>query len=77
MPHDAVIAQHIPSAVPMTATERSYHGYTLVGYDVDGEADEVHRRVCPPSSPISVVPGSTVVDIGTGTDTHPRSGDDA
>jgi SAM-dependent methyltransferase len=65
---ETLILRHGLVAVPMTNTEREYHGYTPMDYDADSEADEVYQRCLSAlltHAPIE--PDDTVVDIGTGT----------
>jgi SAM-dependent methyltransferase len=65
---ETLIHQHILFAVPMTDTEREYHGYTPMDYDADSDTDEVYQRCL--SYLLTHAPierGDTVVDIGTGT----------
>ena len=65
---ETLILQHSLFAVPMTDTEREYHGYTPMDYDADSEADEVYQQCL--SFLLTHAPierDDTVVDIGTGT----------
>ena len=65
---ETLILQHILFAVPMTSTERDYHGYTPMDYDADSEADEAYQMCLSyllAHAPIE--PDDVVLDIGTGT----------
>jgi SAM-dependent methyltransferase len=65
---ETLIHQHSLFLLPMTDTERDYHGYTPMDYDADSEADEVYQRCLSyllTHAPIES--DDTVVDIGTGT----------